>query len=158
MKKLTTNIIFVSLLFLLTSNSIAGSGISPAAKDKCAVCGMFVAKYPDWTAMIEYRNGRRVWFDGVKDMMKGYGNPARYSLPKERSEISNIRVKDYYSLTLIDGRTALYVIGSNVLGPMGKELIPFANEKDAKGFQKDHSGEKILRFNQLTADQLKKLD
>lgn len=158
MNMLKITLVTLTLSLLLISNGIAGSEISPATKDKCAVCGMFVAKYPDWSAMIEYRNGRRIWFDGVKDMLKGYGSPARYGLPKERSEIKAIRVKDYYSLTLVDGRTAFYVIGSDVLGPMGKELIPFAKEKDARGFLNDHRGEKVLRFDQLTAELLKKLE
>ena len=158
MNMLKIALITLILSLLLISNGIAGSDISPTTQDKCAVCGMFVAKYPDWSAMIEYRNGRRIWFDGVKDMLKGYGNPARYGLPKERSEIKAIWVKDYYSLTLVDGRTALYVIGSDVLGPMGKELIPFTKEKDARGFQNDHRGKKIFRFDQLTAEILKKLE
>jgi copper chaperone NosL len=146
------------LFILIISNGAVGSELAPDAKDKCVVCGMFVAKFPDWTAMIEYQNGRRVWFDGVKDLMKGYTNPAKYGLPAERSTVKSIWVKDYYSLKLIDGRNAFYVIGSNVSGPMGKELIPFLKEKEAQGFQKDHQGEKVLRFNQLTADILKKTD
>jgi copper chaperone NosL len=158
MNILTSITLSLILFFLLVSNGIAGNEIAPAAKDKCAVCGMFVAKFPDWTAMIEYQNGRRAWFDGVKDLMKGYGNPAKYGLPAERSAIRSIWVKDYYSLKLIDGRNAFYVIGSNVPGPMGKELIPFMKEKDAHGFQNDHHGEKVLRFNQLTPDVLKKAD
>ena len=31
---------------------------------------------------------------------------------------------------------AFYVIGSNVYGPMGEELIPFKNEDEAKKFMK----------------------
>jgi nitrous oxide reductase accessory protein NosL len=156
--KNTTRILCGLLLLILPAGSLAENKIAPVAKDKCAVCGMFVAKYPDWSAMIEYKSGRRVWFDGVKDLLKGYVSPAKYGLPKDRSEIKAVWVKDYYSLSLADGRTALYVMGSDVLGPMGKELIPFAREKDATGFQKDHQGEKVLRFDQLNADILKKLD
>jgi len=39
-------------------------------------------------------------------------------------DIDSIYVTDYYNLTLIDGYQAFYVVGSNVYGPMGKELIP----------------------------------
>jgi nitrous oxide reductase accessory protein NosL len=158
MTKATSTLTTLAMFFLLLTSGFAGSEISPAAKDKCAVCGMFVAKYPDWSAMIEYRNGRRVWFDGVKDLLKGYTSPVQYGLPKDRSEIKTIWVKDYYALTLVDGRTAHYVMGSDVLGPMGKELVPFAKEKDAKEFQKDHLGEKILRFDQLNPEILKRLE
>jgi nitrous oxide reductase accessory protein NosL len=152
---------FLGILIILTvlaSNCVAGTDVAPSAKDKCAVCGMFVAKYPDWSAVIEYRNGRRAWFDGVKDLLKGYDNPAKYGLSQDRSEIKTIWVKDYYSLKMIDGRTALYVVGSDIYGPMGHELVPFAKENDAKGFLNDHLGKKILRFNQLNAETLKKLE
>jgi nitrous oxide reductase accessory protein NosL len=145
-------------IFFICSSSFAGNIPSPTPKEKCAVCGMFVAKYPDWSALIEYRNGRHVWFDGAKDLVKGITFPTKFNLPKERSEIKAIWVKDYYSLALMDGRTAFYVIGSDILGPMGKELIPFSKEKDAKGFLKDHLGDKILRYEQLTADILQKLE
>jgi copper chaperone NosL len=36
---------------------------------KCPVCGMFVAKYPQWVALIETPE-KNIYFDGVKDMMK----------------------------------------------------------------------------------------
>ena len=153
-----TRIAVFSLLLTLTVPAIALSAVTPGPKDKCLVCGMFVAKYPDWAAVIVYTNGRVVWFDGVKDLLKGLLAPGKYGLPKAQSEIKAIWVKDYYSLTLVDGRSASYVIGSDIMGPMGKELIPFAMAADAKGFLKDHSGEKVLRFDQLTSNILKKLE
>lgn len=146
------------LLLILTVPAIAGSAITPGPRDKCLVCGMFVAKYPDWAAVIEYTNGRVIWFDGVKDLLKGLLAPGKYGLPKAQSDIKAIWVKDYYTLTFVDGRSASYVLGSDIMGPMGKELIPFAKGPDAKGFLKDHSGEKILRFDQLTSDIVKKLE
>lgn len=156
--KRTISLVSLILSVILISTALAGTDIAPAPKDKCAVCGMFVIKYPDWSAMIEYKSGQRVWFDGAKDLLKGYGNPAKYGLPKDRTTIKTIQVKDYYSLKMVDGRTAYYVIGSDVYGPMGHELVPFATEKDAKGFLNDHRGKKILRFDQLTPDILKTVE
>ena len=105
----------------------AGAGPSPGPRDKCPVCGMFIAKYPEWTASIRFGDGSRVFFDGVKDLIKFYLTPQKYGSRTGRSSMGFIRVKDYYSLEMIDGRNAYYVIGSDVLGPMGKELIPFSN-------------------------------
>jgi nitrous oxide reductase accessory protein NosL len=34
--------------------------------------------------------------------------------------------------------SAYYVLGSDIYGPMGRELIPFEKEADAKEFIKDH--------------------
>ena len=66
-------------------------------------------------------------------------------------------MKDYYSLEFIDGRTAFYVEGSDVYGPMGKELVPFGREKDARQFLKDHKGKSLLRFGEITKEVLKGL-
>jgi copper chaperone NosL len=61
-------------------------------------------------------------------------------------------------LAPIDGIKALYVIGSDIYGPMGRELIPFEKEADAVEFMKDHKGQSKLKFADVTADILKNLD
>jgi copper chaperone NosL len=150
----------MAFLFLSLSFSSADekAPIKPSARDKCPVCGMFVAKYPDWTAVALFRDGSRVFFDGVKDMFKYSLNLKRYAPSKNRTDIEEWRVMDYYGLTLIDGGKAYYVIGSDVFGPMGRELIPFEKESDAKEFLMDHKGKRILRFNEVTQEMLKALD
>ena len=42
----------------------------PGPGDTCPVCGMFVAKYPEWIATIVFGDGTAVHFDGAKDMFK----------------------------------------------------------------------------------------
>lgn len=45
---------------------------------RCRVCGMFVAKHPNWLAQIHYNDLKEtIFFDGVKDMMVFYFNPER---------------------------------------------------------------------------------
>ncbi|MBK7105296.1 MAG: nitrous oxide reductase accessory protein NosL [Ignavibacteriae bacterium] len=123
---------------------------------KCPVCGMFVYKYPKWAAVIETSKSK-LYFDGVKDLMKFYFEPEKWSdIEKVKSEI--ISVTDYYLQTKIDGKFAVYVINSNVLGPMGNELIPFTDEKSAKEFVKDHGGKIISKFEEITKDLVYKLD
>ena len=126
-------------------------------KDRCPVCGMFVYKYPKWTAQIVYKSGERLSFDGVKDMMKFYFDREKYGKYENltRDKISDIIVTDYYSQKPIDGTKAYYVIGSDVNGPMGEELIPFSSIESAKTFLQDHHGKKILKFSEITPDYLK---
>ena len=38
---------------------------------------------------------------------------------------------------------------------MGREFIPFGKEAEAKGFMKDHKGESLFRFDEITPDVLK---
>ena len=119
---------------------------------------MFVTKYPDWVAQAIYRDGSYAVFDGAKDMFKYLFNLRTYAPARQPPTSRALYVTDYYSLTLIDGRTAWYVIGSDVLGPMGRELIPLAAEKEAREFMIDHKGKRLLRFAEVTADVLKGLD
>jgi len=131
--------------------------------EKCPVCGMFVYKYPRWVAQIFYKHNshqHHYSFDGVKDMMKFYFDSKKWGTYKEfdKNNITKILVSDYYSQNPIDATKAYYVIGSDVYGPMGNELIPFKNKSDAKRFLLDHRAKKILRFNQLTPTKVYKLD
>ncbi len=147
------NIIVVSVIgtLLAALPLFAGSTAPlPSTQDKCPVCGMFVSKYPDWLAKITYKDGTVAFFDGPKDMFRYLANLKRYAPGKAPTAIESLQVKDYYSLQMIDGRTAYFVLGSDVFGPMGKELIPFANLSAAQEFMKDHQGKKLLRFGQIS--------
>jgi nitrous oxide reductase accessory protein NosL len=50
------------------------------------------------------------------------------------------------------------VVGSDVLGPMGHEMVPLAGKEDAADFIKDHKGTRILTFEQVTKDLPPRLD
>lgn len=116
---------------------------------KCPVCGMFVHKYPKWVAQIEVNQKHSHYFDGVKDMMKFYFNPSKFKHNHKVEDISKIMVTDYYSLNAINAKTAYYVTGSNIYGPMGEELIPFKTKKEAEHFSKSHFGKKVLKFKDI---------
>ena len=129
-------------------------------KEKCPVCGMFVYKYPRWAAQIFYNENGRVKhfsFDGVKDLMKFYFTPEKWG-NYQKIKISEILVTDYYSQEAISGEKAFYVVGSNVYGPMGNELIPFKSILEAKTFKNDHNGKRILNFSEINKDVLYNLD
>ena len=119
---------------------------------------MFVAKYPDFVDQIVFKDGTHAFFDGVKDMMKYYFDLPKYNPGKTKADIAAILVTDYYNLKLINGLQAFYVIGSDVFGPMGKELMPFKDESAAKEFKVDHKGTSILAFKDITPELIKTLD
>ncbi|MGE4317860.1 MAG: nitrous oxide reductase accessory protein NosL [Deferribacterales bacterium] len=123
---------------------------------RCPVCAMFVAKYPRWAAQMTYtmKNEKKdAYFDGVKDMMKFYFEPAKWGYKGIKPE--KMMVSDYYSQKAIDAKEAYYVAGSDIYGPMGEELIPFGSEDNAKVFMKDHNGKKIYRFQEISSKLLK---
>ncbi len=125
---------------------------------KCPVCGMFVYKYPKWASVIKEK-GHTLYFDGVKDLLRFYFDPmrwGRYSWFDPHQ--AKMFVRDYYTQKMLDAKEAFFVIGSDVLGPMGAELIPFRSKELARRFLTDHRGEAILRFDAITPKTLKKLD
>ena len=121
---------------------------------KCPVCGMIVSKYPKWAAHMVV-DGKDYYFDGVKDMLKFYFYDEDFKY--NRDKITKVEVRDYYSLNSIDARYAYFVVGSNIYGPMGKELIPFKSKKEAESFIADHKG-KIINFSQATLKMVIDLD
>jgi len=152
--------IAILVIFLTDSPAMSGNQkpVKPSPGDKCPVCGMFVAKYPDFLAQILFTDGSYALFDGAKDMFKFYLNIKKYHPSKKISDISMIYVTDYYDVSMIDGQEAFFVIGSDVYGPMGRELIPFRTEAAARDFMKDHNGKAILRFRAVTSEVVKGLE
>jgi nitrous oxide reductase accessory protein NosL len=117
--------------------------------EKCPVCGMFLYKYPTWVCRINYKESTYA-FDGIKDMLKYYFN--------HKEGVEEILVQDYYSQKTIDATKAFFVLGSDVYGPMGNELIAFKDEKSAKRFMLDHHAKEILQFNAITKQRVYQLD
>ncbi len=145
------------LIFALPAAGKAAPAV-PSNADKCPVCGMFVAKYPDFLAQIVFKDGSAAFFDGAKDMFKYYFAVSTYNPAKNPADIVSVHVTDYYSMAPVDGRAAWYVLGSDVFGPMGRELIPFALEADAPEFMQDHAGKELLPFGAITPEKIKGLD
>ena len=162
MKKILVFILWCTALSLSLGRTSAEEKLSTVPvevgiKDLCPVCGMFVSKYPNWIAQIIFDDKSYVFFDGTKDMFKYYFDLHKYNPQKTTDGILMIWVTDYYTTRLIDGKKAVYVTNSDVLGPMGNELIPHASEKAASHFVKDQGGDKILRFSEIDLDLVESL-
>lgn len=131
--------------------------------EKCPVCGMFTYKYPRWAAQIFFAHNNHehhLSFDGVKDLMKFYFNPTQWGNYQHihTKTITKILVTNYYTQKAIDAKSAFYVIGSDIYGPMGHELIPFGSLQEAMSFKNDHRGAKIVRFDEITQTMVYVLD
>ncbi len=148
MKRLTS--IFLGCLALAAQ--------APGPRDKCPVCGMFVAKFPQWVAVVTFKDGARSFTDGPKDALRLLADLKRLGGGRTPDQVSSCLVKDYYSLRPVEAREAFYVVGSDVTGPMGRELVPFATRADAEAFTREHHGQGILRYADLTPARLKALD
>lgn len=140
-------LIFTAVLVLL--NACTSKKKAVTTEHRCANCNMIVEKYPNWMEKVVTSEKDTLYFDGPRCMFK--------ILLESPNKAGTVLVKDYYSLKYIDGRSAFYVTGSDVLGPMGNELIPFKEEQAAKAFLKEHAGEKIVRFDEVDLKLVMKL-
>lgn len=126
--------------------------VGPGAKDRCPVCGMFVAPYPTWVAALKLTDGKVEYFDGPRDMF------LRYFALGGKSSGAEVFVTDYYAAKLIPASGAFFVTGSDVIGPMGAELVPLGSADEAAGFMKDHDGKRVYAFGEVVEDTLKPQD
>ncbi len=137
------------------SGVAAGSAVtSPreiAPDASCGKCGMFPARYPQWHSQILYTDGTMVPFDGCKCMFNYL-----FAGSDKGKEVAALWVKDFSTGAWINGKSAHYVIGSSIMGPMGKELIPFADSGSAMAFQKEHGGQ-LATFDSITPETMKPL-
>jgi len=145
-------------LLLMAGSKPPAATKGPVPKGSCAVCGMYVANFPDWAAVVTFKDGGQAWFDGPKDMFTFLFDLKQFAAKRNTADIASVQVKDYYALKYIDGQKAYFVMGSDVMGPMGKELIPFATEADARDFLKDHKGRKVIAYKEITSATLKGLE
>lgn len=140
--------------------TVSGEGVEPrppGPRDRCSVCGMFVAPHADWAAQVVFEDGPRAFFDGAKDLFTYLLSRDRY-LPEVRQlDIVAVYVTDYYEVTPIPAREAFFVVGSDVLGPMGHELVPHADREAADEFLRDHGGRQIVTFDEVTRALLQSL-
>lgn len=160
LKRVTISFLAAALIIILALKLGASDPepTQPAPKEQCLVCGMYVANYPNWLAQVTFKDNKTLYFDGAKDMFKFLFNLNKYLPNKEREDVSAIYLTGYYDLKPIKAEDAFYVIGSDVFGPMGHELVAFASESEAQEFFVDHKGGEILRLGSITPGVIGKLD
>ncbi len=127
---------------------------APGPKDRCPVCGMFVEKYKNWVATVLLEDGGQVFFDGPKDLFRFLHDLRKYGHDDEA--VADVLVTDYYTTGTVRAREAFFVAGSDVMGPMGHELVALRSESDAATFVRDHGGGRILRFAEVTENDVPK--
>lgn len=129
-----------------TSMLSACSRDHAASSARCAFCGMRIPPGSHWAAGATTSAGAAVSFDTP-------GCLFRYRFSNRGQGLRAPWITEYYgrSGAHVDARTVSFVPGSDVVGPMGPDLVPVAtNRVDA--FRRDHHGREGLAFDAVTAD------
>lgn len=107
---------------------------------RCGRCGMVVDPKSAFQAeLLMPDTGGRLAFDSPKCALKHRAT---------RKVRTTLRVQEYYSRNWIDGSEVRFVIGSDVIGPMGKDFIGVSPSQTEK-FVKDHGGDKTLTLAEI---------
>jgi len=122
----------------------------------CGKCGMYPAKYPRWQSQIIFKDGTMTPFDGCKCMFNFMSSMDKHDKAHSMDDLAAVWVKDFNSGKWIDGTKAHFVVGSKMMGPMGKELIPFADHAAAMKFHQEQGGNMIM-YAEITPEVLKSL-
>ncbi|ELZ24981.1 NosL family protein [Halosimplex carlsbadense 2-9-1] len=142
------------------------SGAAPDAvglttEDRCEVCGMVIPNHPGPSAEIFYADERPsghdnpARFDSTWEAFqydferrdRGWSREAFYvtdysAVDYSVTEEGGDRVVSTYPKAdaFVDAESVTFVVGSDVKGAMGKDLIAFSTESDAESFADEYGG------------------
>ncbi|MEH0158001.1 nitrous oxide reductase accessory protein NosL [Limibacter armeniacum] len=116
----------------------------------CAFCGMPSQEYPKWNANTTSQDGTEKHYCSSRCLF------VAITETKEMAEsLKTVNVTDYYTLKKTDGKSAYYVSGSDITGPMGKGFVAFSSKEAADEFSKDHNGKQVLTFEEIDLEAVK---
>lgn len=150
--KLMQLIIALSAFLFISTASQAVEDFAPQAiakSERCPVCGMYPANFPQWHAQIVFKDGSHSSFDSAAELFRFLHNVAKYDKKHGAPDIGRIYVTAYEKGGWLDARQSFFVAGSKVHGPMGNDLPAFASKEGAARFSQK-SGGKIYSFEQIT--------
>ncbi|MBI4965468.1 MAG: nitrous oxide reductase accessory protein NosL [Desulfomonile tiedjei] len=130
---------------------------------KCPVCGMQVGGKDQQGVAVNFKDGRVVGFHGVAAAVFKDGHvvgfdgarclfvynsvPQKYNI--DVSDIARQYVTDFATKKMIELPTAFLVLGSEVKGLMGYELIPFGDKAEAGKFATEYDGKWIVQLHEV---------
>lgn len=117
-------------------------------RDRCPVCGMYPAKRPKNAAGMVLDDGRTFYFCGNGCLLRTWRNSPIY-LGVGREHIQHMMVRNYFTGEVIDARSAFWVAGSDVVGPMGPALVTLKSAREAAQFKLRHGAKIIFRLDQM---------
>jgi copper chaperone NosL len=127
---MTTLFRILALTFALVLFGCKGEGTA----DRCARCGMKIPPGSAWAAQVDTRR-----FDTPRCALSTW---------LAEGKKGQVRVQDYYDRAWHPASDVRFVVGSDVVGPMGPALVPVDTARVAK-FTNDHGGKRALSLAEI---------
>ena len=157
MRLLLTICLAFGLLFDYTAEDLIGKTyIDLGLKSElvCLIKNVPIEKHKDWLGYIQYNDNT---IDAVSSPKYAF-NFFHTEALKHFAGIYKLYMTDFKTGKLIDASEAYYVFGSRIMSVGGDDIIPFANEADAKDFLEANGGKKIYRFDRMDKNFINYLD
>lgn len=113
--------------------------------DRCPVCAMRPYRYPKSACAIQLTDGRTFYFCETGCMLRTWLQPDIY-LGVPKASVGRLVAQEYFTGAPIDAGDAIWVAGSDVIGPMGPMIVPVESEAHLKVFQRRHGGHTVFRL------------
>lgn len=128
------------------------------ADARCPVCGMYPARSLAWAAQVIFDNGDTQFFDSPLSLFTYLQDVGRYTAGRRASDIAASFVTDTSNGAWISAPDAVYVSGSNAVGPMRAGNFPaFASVAAAQRFASSRGGV-LLSAGQISPKLLQELN
>jgi len=128
--------------FTMATLFVTVAACTPA--DRCATCGMKIDPASPWVSSLTV-NRRELSFDTPHCAFAAWR--------RAPADVSRARFRDYYSQVLEAAEEVRFVAGSDVVGPMGPDLVPVA-AREASRFARDHNGAPPRRAAEILAEEV----
>lgn len=119
------------------------------AEERCPTCGMKIDKASSWRAELVNANGTVVSFDTPRCAFRKWR--------RSKIEVKTARVQEYYERAWKNAEDVRFMMGGDVVGPMGPDLVPVDPSRVTK-FIQDHGAARGLKHDEIDAAILDKLD
>ena len=134
------------LLITFAAALVLSTGSGCTKKEaRCKHCGMRIDPTGAWHTELVGEDGKVSAFD-----------TPRCALTSWRSGVTpakTIRLQEYYDHQTRDGSELRFVIGGDVVGPMGPDLVPVDPLRSSK-FIQDHTADRALKLEEITPEVL----
>lgn len=139
------------IILLLIINLIFACSIEPSkieyGKDACYYCQMTIVEKTHATQIVT-KKGKPFKYDAVECMLNDL-------LERDNKEIEFFLVTDFLKpTTLIDAKTATYLISTSIQSPMGANLSAFTSKDEAKKFVKTDT-DKLFNWEEIQKQSFK---
>lgn len=128
--------------------------IGPA--DRCPVCAMRPARYLKSACAIQLADGRTFYFCETGCMLRAWLHPDIH-LGADKRALARVVAREYFTGAHLDGNAAVWVAGSDVIGPMGPMIVPLDGDDHLAAFRRRHGGRVVFRLEALTEELWQKI-